>query len=48
LRGKAKVEKLEQTMEALNISNMFRRRPFLDGFYFLRVNMNPIFIHYKT
>jgi len=29
-------------MEALNLSNIFRSRPFLDGLYFCRVNMDPI------
>ena len=35
-------------MKAPNISNIFRGRLFLDDLDFLRVNMNPIFIDYKT
>ena len=28
-------------MEAPNLSNIFRSRPFLEGLYFCRVNMDP-------
>jgi len=35
-------------MKTTYVPNIFRNRPFLDGRDLFEVNMNPIFVDYKT